>query len=94
MDLKTYGDSAMPLFRSYTDERIIIRCIMPPDKPRNISFALHGHEWKTQPDDPFSRTISIQGSISVGNVFNIEPDRTECPGDYLYRSGSLHWDVE
>lgn len=93
-DSKTHGDPATPLLRSYTGERVMIRLIMPADKPRNIGFALHGHQWKTQPDDPFSRTIPIQGAISVGNVFNIEPERTECPGDYLYRSGSLRWDVE
>ena len=46
------------------------------------------------PGDPFSTTIPIQGAVSVGNVFNIEPERTQCPGDYLYRSGSLRWDVE
>ena len=32
--------------------------------------------------------------MSVGNVFNIEPEPVSCPGDYLYRSGSLRWDVE
>ena len=93
-DSKTHGDPATPVLRSYIGERVMIRLIMPADKPRNISFALHGHLWKAQPDDPFTRTIPIQGAISVGNVFNIEPERTECPGDYLYRSGSLRWDVE
>lgn len=93
-DSKAHGDPATPVLRSYVGERVMIRLIMPADKPRNISFALHGHRWKAQPGDPFSRTIPIQGAISVGNVFNIEPERTECPGDYLYRSGSLRWDVE
>lgn len=93
-DSKVHGDPATPLFRSYTGERVVIRLLMPADKPRNIGFVLQGHNWKAQPDDPFSRTIPAQGAISVGNVFNIEPERTKCPGDYLYRSGSLRWDVE
>lgn len=93
-DSKVHGDPATPVFRSYTGERVVIRLLMPADKPRNISFVLHGHNWKAQPDDPFTRTIPVQGAISVGNVFNIEPERTKCPGDYLYRSGSLRWDVE
>lgn len=93
-DSKVHGDPATPLFCSYTGERVIIRLLMPADKPRNISFVLHDHCWKAQPKDPFSRTIPVQGAISVGNVFNIEPERTQCPGDYLYRSGSLRWDVE
>ena len=75
-------------------ERIRIRLLMSADKPRNIGFALHGHRWRAQPDDPFSRVIPVQGAISVGNVFDIEPERAGSPGDYLYRSGSLRWDVE
>ena len=72
----------------------MLRLLMPADKPRNISFVLHGHNWCAQPEDPLTRMIPVQGAISVGNVFNIEPERTEYPGDYLYRSGSLRWDVE
>ena len=93
-DSKVHGDPATPLFRAYTGERIIIRLLMPADKPRNISFTLHGHRWKAQPEDPFTRVIPLQGAVSVGNVFNIEPEPATCPGDYLYRSGSLRWDVE
>ena len=93
-DSTVHGDPATPLFQSYTGERVIIRLLMPADKPRNISFALHGHRWRAQPDDAFTRIIPVQGAVSVGNVFNIEPERTKCPGDYLYRSGSLRWDVE
>lgn len=93
-DSKVHGDPSTPVFRAYTGERVIIRLLMPADKPRNISFTLHGHRWRAQPGDPFSTTIPIQGAVSVGNVFNIEPERTQCPGDYLYRSGSLRWDVE
>lgn len=93
-DSKVHGDPATPLFRAYSGERVIFRLLMPADKPRNISFTLHGHRWKAQPDDPFTRTIPLQGAVSVGNVFNIELEHTGCPGDYLYRSGSLRWDVE
>lgn len=69
---------------------------MPADKPRNISFVMHGHSWRAQPDDPFSTIISAQGAISVGGVYNIELQNgaSNVPGDYLYRSDSLRWDVE
>ena len=68
---------------------------MPADKPRNVGFAIHGHMWKEQQKDPKSRLIPLQGAISIGNVFNMElKDGASCPGDYLYRSGSLKWDVE
>ena len=82
--------------QAYSGERVIIRYLMPGDKPRNISFVLHGHNWLAQPDDPFSTQISVQGAVSVGGVYNIELENgaSEYPGDYLYRSGSLKWDVE
>lgn len=93
-DSKAHGDPSTPLFCSYVGERAKIRLLMPADKPRNISFLLHVNRWRAQPDDPLSQDITVQGAMSVGNVFNIEPERTKCRGDYLYRSGSLRWDVE
>lgn len=93
---KVHGDPATPLLTAYTEERIVIRLLMPADKPRNISFLVHGHEWRTQPGNPLSNIVAMQGAVSVGNVFNLE--LSKCPsnaaGDYLYRSGSLRWDVE
>ena len=93
---KTHGDPATPVFEAKPGEKVIIRLIMPGDKPRNTCFVLHGHEWKQQPDDPFTRIISAQGAMSVGNVFNIEllGGASMIPGDYLYRSGIIKWDVE
>ena len=93
-DSKVHGDPATPILQAYAGERVRIRLLMPADKPRNISFVLHGHQWKAQPDDPFTRIVPVQGAVSVGNVYNIELKHTACPGDYLYRSGSLRWDVE
>ena len=92
---RIHGDPATPLFTAYTGDRVIFRTLMPADKPRNVGFCIHGHEWKEQPKDPYSRIIPLQGAISIGNVFNMELEHgASCPGDYLYRSGSLKWDVE
>lgn len=93
---RAHGDPSTPLLKAYVKERVIIRLLMPADKPRNISFVLHGHNWRAQPDDPFSTVIPVQGAISVGGVYNIEliNGALDVPGDYLYRSGSLRWDVE
>lgn len=92
---RIHGDPATPVFKAYTGDRVIFRTMMPADKPRNVGFTIHGHEWKEQPDDPHSRTIPLQGGISIGNAFNMElKEGASCPGDYLYRSGSLKWDVE
>ena len=92
---KVHGDPATPLYQAYEGDRVIFRAMMPADKPRNTGFAVHGHQWKEQPRDPFSRVIPIQGAVSIGNKFDIELEEgASCPGDYLYRSGSLKWDVE
>lgn len=90
---KTHGDPSTPVFKVYTGERVIIRYLMPADKPRNISFALHGHNRRAQPDDPLSTVIPVQGAVSVGGAYNIELENV-ASGDYLYRSGYLKWDVE
>lgn len=92
---KTHGDPATPILKAYQSDRIVIRAAMPADKPRNIGLAVHGHMWREQPKDPFSRVIPLQGAISVGNRFDMELEQgASLPGDYLYRSGSLKWDVE
>ena len=80
---------------AYAGERVIFRTLMPADKPRNTGFTIHGNEWREQPKDGYSRVIPLQGAISIGNTFQMDlKDGACCPGDYLYRSGSLKWDVE
>lgn len=92
---KIHGDPSTPVFKAYAGERVIFRAVMPADKPRNVSFAIHDHVWAQQPLDPFSRVIPLQGAVSIGATHEIEPVcGVSCPGDYLYRSGSLKWDVE
>ena len=92
---RIHGDPATPIFRAYAGERVVFRTMMPADKPRNTSFVIHGNRWKEQPNDPYSRSIPMQGAVSIGNTFNMElEDGAGCPGDYLYRSGSLKWDLE
>ena len=92
---RLHGDPATPVWRAYPGDRVIFRTMMPADKPRNVSFAVHGHLWKEQPKDSFSREIPIQGAVSIGNRYDMElKNGAGCPGDYLYRSGSFGWDVE
>ena len=92
---REHGDPATPLWKAYPSERIVFRVMMPADKPRNVSFNIHGHTWKEMDERECTQRIPLQGAISIGNSFDIELD---CgagePGDYLYRSGSLKWDVE
>ncbi|MDO5338004.1 MAG: multicopper oxidase domain-containing protein [Eubacteriales bacterium] len=92
---RIHGDPATPIWKAYPGDRVVFRTMMPADKPRNVSLAVHGHLWREQPRDAFSRIIPLQGGISVGNRFDMElQNGASCPGDYLYRSGSFKWDVE
>ena len=92
---KIHGDPAIPVFKAYSGERVVFRTMMPADKPRNVGFAIHGHTWREQQKNPLSRVIPMQGAISIGNTFDMElTEGACCPGDYLYRFGSLKWDVE
>ncbi|MDY2627469.1 MAG: multicopper oxidase domain-containing protein [Lachnospiraceae bacterium] len=63
---RVHGDPATPVFRAYPEDRVIFRTMMPADKPRNVGFAIHGHEWKDQPADAHSRVISLRGAVSIG----------------------------
>lgn len=47
---RAHGDPSTPLLKAYAKERVIIRLLMPAVKPRNISFVLHGHNWRAQPE--------------------------------------------
>lgn len=92
---KVHGDPATPVWKAYPGDRVIFRTMMPADKLRNTSLAVHDHLWREQRRDPFSRIIPLQGGVSIGNKFDMELlGGAGCPGDYLYRSGSFAWDVE
>ncbi len=92
---KVHGDPATPVFKAYTGERVVFRLMMPADKPRNVGFCIHGHVWKEMDERSCTQRRAVQGAVSIGNTFDIELENgASRPGDYLYRSGSLRWDVE
>lgn len=90
-----HKDPATPIFKVYSGDKVVFRTAMPADKPRNIGFCVHGHTWKKKSDNKQNRAVALQGAISIGNTYNMEMEnKAGVPGDYLYRSGSLKWDVE
>lgn len=46
---RVHGDPATPMWKAYPGDRVIFRTMMPADKPRNVSLAIHGHLWREQP---------------------------------------------
>ena len=92
---RVHGEPATPVFKAYEGERVVFRVMMPADKPRNVGFCIHGHTWKDVDERACVHRRTLQGAISIGNTFDIELENgAASSGDYLYRSGSLKWDVE
>lgn len=96
---RAHGDPATPIFRAYRCDPVTIRYAMPADKPRNTVLLVHAHNWLSQPGNPFSRIINVQGAVSVGSTFDIillggAGGPVKAHADYLYRSGVLMWDVD
>ncbi|MBO2946024.1 multicopper oxidase domain-containing protein [Paenibacillus sp. F411] len=94
-----HGDPATPLFLAYPGDPVVIRFIFMSDRARAHTFVLHGHQWLRSDDDINSQLVSFQGQISVGHTddFPIQYGAGGFlgkPGDYLYRSGNIRWDIE
>lgn len=93
-----HGDPATPLFEAIVGDPVTIRLFMPADKPRAHSFVLHGHSWRQQSEDLESLVTAGVSAVTIGvgtgiQVLNaISPLRT--PGDFMYRSGLIRWDIE
>lgn len=95
----THGDPATPLFEAYPGDPVVIRLTTPSERRRAHTFHLHGHNWKFDPRDIDSRIDSYVGHMvagvtedlhligGAGGMFNY-------PGDYMYRSGNIRWDIE
>lgn len=96
---RVHGDPATPLFLAHAGDRIIMRLVFPADRMRAHTFVVHGHKWHRSPQDENSTIVSAKGQITVGDHDNFHfttgaGGSKEIPGDYLYRSGNIQWDVE
>ena len=96
---KVHGDPATPLFLAYAGDPVTIRFIFSSDRARAHTFLLHGHQWLRSDDDVNSEPVSFQGHITVGHTDDFQllygaGGFLGRPGDYLYRSGNIRWDIE
>ena len=93
-----HGDPATPVFEAVLGEPLAVRLLMPGDKPRGHSFMLHAHNHLQQPGDLLSQVIAVRSGVTVGSglsnhlIGGLSPAGT--PGDFIYRSGLLRWDLE
>lgn len=96
---KVHGDPATPIFLAYPGDRTTVRFVFPSDRARAHSFTIHGHEWLRSTEDVNAAVVSIQGQNSVGSTGNFRLQYgaggfLQKPGDYMYRSGNIRWDIE
>lgn len=96
---KVFGDPATPLFESYAGDPVTIRLLTPAERRRSHTFHLHGHFWRKDISDINSVTASFEGFNLAGSKQDFElyggaGGFCQFPGDYMYRSGNIHWDIE
>nr|WP_106778843.1 multicopper oxidase domain-containing protein [Lysinibacillus timonensis] len=96
---KVFGDPNTPLFLANPGDPITIRLTHPADKPRTRTFVIHGHTFHRSEDDLNSSIISHRPQTTVGSNDDLHllygaGGLFNKPGDYLYRSGNIRWDIE
>ncbi|MDQ0230439.1 multicopper oxidase domain-containing protein [Metabacillus malikii] len=96
---KVHGDPSTPVFEAYPKDPVTFRLINPSERRRAHTFHLHGHYWKTDDKDINSQIKSIDDHIVLGhakdlNLFYGAGSFLGLPGDYMYRSGNIRWDIE
>jgi manganese oxidase len=96
---KVFGDPSTPVFEAYPGDPITIRLINPSERRRSHTFHLHGHYWNTDDKDIMSQVKSIEGEIVAGRAVDLQlhygaGSFYNFPGDYMYRSGNIRWDIE
>lgn len=96
---KVHGDPSTPVFLAYPGDPVTVRLVFPADKPRTHTFVLHDHTWLRNENLMDSTIISAKGQNTVGTTANIDlifgaGGLYNLPGDYMYRSGNIRWDIE
>lgn len=96
---KVFGDPSTPLFLANPGDPITIRITHPADKPRTRTFVIHGHKFSRSEDDLNSTVNSHRPLMTVGSNDDLHlwygaGGLFKKPGDYMYRSGNIRWDIE
>ncbi|ARF13362.1 multicopper oxidase [Sporosarcina ureae] len=94
-----FGDPSTPVFESYVGDPVTIRLVTPAERRRSHTFHLHGHRWKFDSKDIYSRTESYVGFNVAGAKRNLQllggaGAYNGFSGDFMYRSGNIRWDIE
>ncbi|MFT4412450.1 copper oxidase [Fredinandcohnia humi] len=94
-----FGDPATPLFEAYPGDPVTVRLIVPAERRRSHTFHIHGHYWRLDVKDIESEVRGFLGENVIGKARDLElfygaGGLYNFPGDYMYRSGNIVWDIE
>lgn len=72
---------------------------MPADKPRATTFYVHGHAEHSESGNINSPIIGVDGAITIGDSYKKDLLGAATagigqPGDYMYQSANITWDIE
>ncbi|WP_026672624.1 multicopper oxidase domain-containing protein [Alkalihalobacterium bogoriense] len=95
----TFGDPATPVFEAYPGEPTTVRLVVPAERRRTHTFHIHGHYWRRDREDVDSKFRSVEGQNIIGHKLDARlvggaGGLYNFPGDYMYRSGNIRWDIE
>ncbi|MBV9139636.1 MAG: multicopper oxidase domain-containing protein [Pseudonocardiales bacterium] len=80
-----------PLLHCRVGDQLVIHLAIGGSRSRNQCFTVHGQVWDVSEvgHGPYVSTI---GALAAGSTRTVR-FRASYPGDYLYRTGNLHWGV-
>ncbi len=93
------GDASTPIFYARSGDSKVMNVIMPGDRSRATSLAIHNNLAYEDSNYLSSRIKGTTTAISAGNTFerkllDYSEYVEEQPGDYMYQSANITWDIE
>ena len=93
------NDPLTPVFLAKVDDPIVVKFFVPAGSPRPIPLFVHNQLSHNEPANMDSQINGVYGAVTIGGSRNLQlinQDKfikTE-PGDYMYQSTSIRWDIE
>lgn len=93
------SDISTPVFYANPNDPVTIKLLMPAEKPRATTFYVHGHASHSESENINSPLIGVDGAITIGDsskkkLLGGATAGTGQPGDYMYQSANITWDIE
>lgn len=93
------NDPLTPVFLAKVNDPIVVKFFVPASQTRAIPLYVHNQLSHSEPTNMDSQILGVYGSVTIGGsrnlqLINQEKQLRTQPGDYLYHSTSITWDIE